>query len=426
MRRCFVAIAVTAALVSVACGGATRRGSVGDEADKSGPAVVRGRVQFADGTAPAQFVVSGSFTREPRAFADGTGTFEIVLDRVTRGPHFVVVSGPDFAHNDFCDAPATFELQRGVVRDLGTIVVERGATIRGRVIAADGRPVPNVTVIGGLLPYVDLTEMIVTGAVPLTRGVLYSVDQSTRTAADGTFELTGLRGPGALVAFDDEGRLAWPVPLADAATGAPIELMLGEGGRLEGVVTGATPPVKTIIWAAAAGTGVTFITHPEPDGRFRFRRLPPGEYELRQPTVISATPVRATVVDGGATRIDLDVGIHAPVTVRARVAPGAHPILVVTPGAADATGWAELDATLATLDPTGLTRIELHQGALTLERFAPGEYTACAASREGEPVVPAPCAKHPSPAADAHVTCRRFTVAVGSAPMELELEVPAP
>lgn len=100
-------------------------------------AAVRGRVSFSDGSAPASFKVEVG-PRPKQEVSGSDGAFEVV--DVKAGRVLFQVTGPDFLPHE-----AMVQLPPGVVTDLGTIVVSRGRTLRGKVMNGTW-PVPGATI----------------------------------------------------------------------------------------------------------------------------------------------------------------------------------------------------------------------------------------------------------------------------------------
>jgi hypothetical protein len=102
------------------------------------------------------------------------------------------------------------------------------------------------------------------------------VQAETVTAVDGTFSLTGLEeGPYALWAESQEGIAFRP---SVAAGSEAVELRLGAGGRLSGIVTDRSqaPIPGVLITAVFASHSRFFETLTDDQGRYQLGPFPPG------------------------------------------------------------------------------------------------------------------------------------------------------
>ena len=99
---------------------------------------VKGKVAFADGTAPTAFTIQVGFAQQ-----SFTGGGEFVLDALPPQKYQLSVRGPGFQTRavDVTVEPAK-------TADAGTITVVKGRTLAG-VVVADGKPVPGATVFAG-------------------------------------------------------------------------------------------------------------------------------------------------------------------------------------------------------------------------------------------------------------------------------------
>lgn len=425
--RSSVQVATAAALALAACGGRAARPERTHPAEEvSGPAILRGRVQFDDGTTPREFVISVTFDRDQHRFSDGTGRFEITLDHPRRGPHLVFVKGPGFATPNSCVTPGPIELSRGRVTDVGTIVVDRGGTVRGRVVGVDGRPAGNATVVTGAhwfrMAGRDLTGIEVAGG-------RLSGDQTATTRPDGTFELTGLAGQVTVIAVDDAERFSLPLRLRADATGTPVELAIVQPAVLEGTISDFARGHPAVVSARSIDSRLSFTTETEPDGRFRLDSLPPGHYEVElvyRSDYWVTRPSTQVSVAGPTSQVMLDGQVAGRLVVHARPAPtDAHErALVVMPGTVAATKWHEVEAAIGDLQRRHTTAMVM-QGvtSLDIETLAPGEYTACGAAYAAETRPRSGCRLLDNVPGDAPAVCRTFTVAAGDPERVIELEL---
>src|SRR5262249_34556288 len=101
---------------------------------------VKGRVLFADGSAPESYAVATGWGTG-QTFTNADGGFD--ADDAA-GPAVLTVSGPSFVQKT-----ATATVKANDTVDVGTITVERGRSISGRVLTADGAPVAGAKVMAG-------------------------------------------------------------------------------------------------------------------------------------------------------------------------------------------------------------------------------------------------------------------------------------
>lgn len=194
--------------------------------------------------------------------------------------------------------------------------LRRGSTLSGRVLeAGTARPVPDAAV-----------EAEAQGGEPMFR-FGDEGGSSARTDVDGRFEIVGL-APGSYsvsASHPDFAEAAETVQLKGQA--ATVELRMGRGSRLSGVVvTGGRPVPGANVALAAAGEGFGGPFGPggqgvtsDDGGRFRFERLTPGRYTLTA-TLRGQTssPVEA-VLQGSASRDDLVLELGGGATIRGLV-----------------------------------------------------------------------------------------------------------
>jgi hypothetical protein len=284
---------------------------------------VEGTVRFADGTVPERFEVGASGDLE---FSSPDGRFRV--PGLAPGDHELRISGPSIAgltHRDVVIAA-------GETTELGVITVERGATLRGRVVA-NGDGVAGATVIAG--------DSVTGGGVRLGGESRPSGHaRSAITEADGSFAITGLAAvPSFAVAERPELGRSAVVALEPSAIGrAPIELRLQPTGSLEGRLVLGPGPRPTVRVTATpvelprdrAGAEVALGTVVERSGRYRFPRLAPGAYRIAasiaprrlaswngvesSETLVS----RVTIAPGETARGDLQLPAGSTVTVQLR------------------------------------------------------------------------------------------------------------
>ncbi len=208
-------------------------------------------------------------------------------------------------------------LEEGGVAGGVEVRLRRGATLAGRVLeAGSARPVADAVV-----------EAEAQGGEPAFLRFGDDGEGGVRTDADGRFEIVGL-APGSYsvsASHPDFAEAAETVLLKGQA--ASVELRLGRGSRLSGVVvSGGRPVPGASVALAAAGEGFGGPFGPgsqgvtsDDAGRFRFERLTPGRYTLTA-TLRGQTssPVEA-VLQGSGSRDDLVLELSGGAVIRGLV-----------------------------------------------------------------------------------------------------------
>lgn len=238
-----------------------------------------GRVVDADGTAMTQFAIaplresdpddvdrrrSGS---APEAFEDPEGAFRI--GELEPASYTLRVYAGDHAATSL----AGIVLDAGEELDVGTIELDRGVDIEGRVIdASTGEPVVGATIfakslLGGSRLYVGAGN----------------ADPTTKSDGEGAFALRGLEsGRHELTAeHADYPRASLRIELSSELAPEPILVELEAGGTLIGtvrdrdgqVVEGATISLRSAERRGPSKSGVT-----DAEGRYRIERILPGAY----------------------------------------------------------------------------------------------------------------------------------------------------
>lgn len=266
------------------------------------------------------------------------------------GTYSLVIAGPGFARKT---VERVVVPENGDV-DAGTIAVDRGRTVRGRVTDANG-PVAGATV---TIHDRDTPRDVLTRAVEGT-GV-------ATTDASGNYKITALAPqlwtsyPRRIVASHPTRGVSVERALGDASE---VNLVIGKPGAIEGRLEG----IDTGVFCARVDD-LTFTYAASPDkGRFAFENLPPGAYRCRANTV-AATVATTTVVGGQRAKVALVVP--------------ADKVQIVIAGACKT-------ATLSTED--GLDELYDQQCGQPIGGVSPGSYRACAAQRCATiKVLPAP------------------------------------
>lgn len=308
--------------------------------------VVLGRVLLPDGTAPPAFRVkvheeAGSrqetgFMRrfvmgatDDEVFTDPSGNFR--LDTVEPGTVTLEATAEGWAPAR--KSGITVESGREV--EAGTLVLDPGRTLRGRVLdAKDDAPLPGAVV------------SLVTAQGPMRFGFGATGAPSAFSDLGGVFTIGGLESRAYTAVAEHPDFAPYQAQVEIPAEEDPPELVvrLGRGGILTGTVRDAAKqPVEgaTIIAMRGMMEGTPQDATTGPDGVYRFERLAPGTYQVvRTPSsnrIVIGLGMRQAVIREGETTV-LDFDEKAPITLRGRVIRGGKPLGSVTLIFAQGTG----------------------------------------------------------------------------------------
>lgn len=293
-------------------------------------AAIVGKVLLPDGSAPPAFRVKAheeagarrdqtfmmrrvGFGRDEETFSDPSGHFR--LEGVDPGKVTIEATADGWA-------PARkkgVEAVAGRDAEVGTLVLDPGRTLRGRVLdARDDSPLPGAIV------------SLATPQGPMRFRFGDSEGPAAMTDLGGAFTISGLetRTYAASVQHPDfaPGQASVEVP----ADRDPADLLvrLSRGGTLTGTVRDASKaPVEGASIVAMLGMmeGEPRDAMTGPDGVYKFERLAPGTYGvIRAPgrgrIVLGMGMKQAVVRDGETTVLDFDE--KAAITLRGRVLRG--------------------------------------------------------------------------------------------------------
>lgn len=411
MRRRFAAGLALLILGSFACGSAPSRpaptavkaaafppglgplgGVVPRPSCPRGPGTggVRGSVAFVDETAPASFTVLATRRRagtrssedcdmQGKDFA-ARGAFE--LDGLPPGPYELTIYGPGFVRRVLDPLP----VEAGSQKDLGTLVLDRGRTVRGQVLGAGRAPLAGVKVHAGTDLWGDersFSDWPFLG-VPVVSG------------GDGRFMLTGMESRPIFMAADHPslGRSA-VAKLPEGTKDETVDLLLLTAVPLEGRATVGGEPAKVEVRARPLGVGrkVTLAVDSDGQGRYRFERLAPGPYVITALLVKEglrslALPAKSAEVMLAARGERLDLDIPRGAALRARVTGfrGAADVVecVLFKGARRPKTALELWEAIDGVDEAGARQEQVDvthtedKAEMTFEDVAKGAYTLCA------------------------------------------------
>jgi uncharacterized GH25 family protein len=271
---------------------------------------VKGKVAFADGSAPAAFTVSVGMTQQ--SFL-GDGAFE--LDALPPQTYELSVRGPSFQAR-----VVEVTVQSGKTADAGTITVAKGRVLAGTVVA-NGQPVEGATVYAGRMLFGNGTSNSANFG-PMGQGT-----KQATTEKDGSFSLAGFNDGDLAITAEHPtiGRSkAMRIP-TDLSTQGELVLELQKFGALSGVLRQAGKPAEGIIVSCQSTTtpGAIYGVASGPDGAYRYDRLAPDTYKVSATVGMPMTGMKfyskeIAVPPGKEVTIDLAV---EPGTVTLNVQP---------------------------------------------------------------------------------------------------------
>lgn len=303
--------------------------------EKTGSIV--GRVQLRGGTVPAAFrvqafpeaketqerpgfrIVLGGRAEEDQIFTDATGNFR--LDGVNPGTVTVTATSDGKAPT----RKSGVKVVSDQIVDAGTIILDDGRALRGRVVAAkDDAPIPGATV---SVSEPQGMRMMSTGR-DTAAGLAIS-------ALDGRFEISGLepRTYAVDASQPDYSPNSGRVEINPDADSEDFVIKLSRGGSITGLVRDAQkatlPNVSVLLTKVPMGGGPQTVST-GPDGRYTFEKIAPGPYMvIRAPTgggplMLFGGMQQVDVREGETTTHDIDEA--AKITVTGRVTKGGQPV----------------------------------------------------------------------------------------------------
>jgi protocatechuate 3,4-dioxygenase beta subunit len=350
---------------------------------------VAGRVLYADGEPPAMFAVALG-AGAPIPVVSDDGRFEL---ESPGGMIDVEVSGPSFAPKSVA---ATVE--GGETADVGTITVERGRSVSGRVFDPGGAPVAGAEVAVGSLLSGDGSKLFIASE---------SVGaKSAVTGEDGRFVFGGFgRGPLNIVAGKSGVGRSSSVALPRGSGSVSIDLVLAATGKLTGVVRASGKPVgETVIIVNPLGAiSSKFFVITGADGSFALDMLTAGHYivfpmiggggghggVIARPKDIYMRPVEIARGETTSAEIDFELGaIELEVEVKTDdgtpVAAAAVYVIGILIDVHNAKalhdgGWVGswLRDNPGVTDPVPLHMRQAMGGKTSIARVTPGAYSAC-------------------------------------------------
>lgn len=228
---------------------------------------VKGKVQLADGSTPAMFVVQVGFAQQTF-----TGSDVFVVDALEPRKYELSVRGAGFQTR-----VVEVDVRPGAIADAGTITVAKGRSLAGTVIA-DGQPVAGATVVAGRQLFGNGTSNTASFG-PMGQGT-----KQDTTDASGKFSIAGFNaGDIAIVAEHPViGRSrALRVPTNMPGQGELV-LELMKFGSIKGVLRVNGKPAEGVLVSCQSTTtpGAIYGVAAGPDGVYRYDRLAPDTYKI--------------------------------------------------------------------------------------------------------------------------------------------------
>lgn len=260
--------------------------------------VVTGKVALPDGSAPAAFTVSIGGTY-PVPFATADGSFSVPT---VAGTHTIVIDGRRFLAAKAKDVT----IAEGKPTDVGTITVQLGRSVSGRVLDANRVPVANAKVAAGKLLTGGGAELYIPDE---------SIDAKDAVTDDtGYFRIEGFPPKPITIVAGKDALRSPSIRLPASPDSATIELVLAPTAGLDGTITrDGKPLADTIVIANPVGaTSSNFFVQTGPDGTFALDSIAPGPYVV-YPMIGGGGPkpkdmfaLRVEVAAQGRTKTTID------------------------------------------------------------------------------------------------------------------------
>lgn len=296
---------------------------------------VRGSVRLSSGEAARDFTVeahreagspqAGAGNNPMRAMMGGQpeqlqvhdAKGEFTMPELEAGTYTVIVKAAGMAPARKTDIVVVKEQ----VADAGTLTLERGLTLRGRVVAGkDENPVAGAAV-----------RVSVPGPFPRLPG--RAAEPMAVAGLDGSFTLEGLE-PGAVTVAAEHPDFSPAQAQATLAAGSepePVVLRLTQGATLTGSVRDAQgQPVAgaQVMLLKSAFGGAPAISTTAADGRYSFERQAAGSYmahRMREGRLKGVPAMKSVTLEEGRTAV-LDFDDQAGITLSGRVLRGKEPL----------------------------------------------------------------------------------------------------
>lgn len=271
------------------------------------PGGIKGVVQFEGGGAPQAFTVTVGF---PPGVPVASGSGAFALGELPPGTYDVTFRGTEFAPRTVRDVAVS----AGAIKDMGTVEVERGRSLSGRVVDGDGHAVAGAQVMAARQLMGDgksSTANIGAG------GDEFFGTRRTTTGDDGSFHLGGMgAGELQLVAEHDQHGRSFPVSVPAGASSMVYDLTLRPFGGVFGVVTRNREPAASVpVFASPKGGGQQMlIVQTGQDGSYVIERLPEGPHRitasLSGKDMVSASSAGKDIIVEGGGKVQADIDIQ--------------------------------------------------------------------------------------------------------------------
>jgi hypothetical protein len=394
------------------------------------PGGIKGRLLYRDGEAPEVFSIAVGNGRSIPQISDD-GRFEIASPG---GIHRVRVTGPAFAEKSVV---ATVE--GGENADLGTITVEKGRSVSGRVLDPSGAPVAGAEVACGALLSGDGSKLYIpTESVGAESGT---------TGEDGRFVLTGFpKGPLTIVAGKEGVGRSSSIALPRGGESLTVDLVLAATGKLSGVIRkNGAPVAETVVIAKPlSATSANFFVVSGADGSYALDALTADEYIVYPmiggggprpkdmyvlPVTIKAGETVTRDIEFKTGPVELAVQVTTddatPVAAAAVFLFGIEIDVPNAPALRDGR-WVDawIRANPGNTEPVEMFMRQAMGGATTIANLHPKTYSACVIPAPVKPGDMAGMMKMADKLEELPLKCQTVKVAASPEKQKLEVEVP--
>jgi uncharacterized GH25 family protein len=392
------------------------------------PARIIGKVAFADTGEPVDDFTTYTYTAGPSAVPGEHGVLD--LRDLKPGSYGLIINGPGFLWTKHKGV----RVDAGKTIDVGVIRVERGRTLRGKVVDAAGRGIAGASVRAG--------ENVVYESVGRFDEPTFDRAEAI-TDANGAFTIVGgvplaSAAPFTFAVGADHssyGR-ALPVVIPQGKEDPPaVTLTLLECGSIAGKVTRNGQPLLGA--TIDAGSPAFGRASSNDDGEFVLPRLPAGPVTLSIHVSSDAGDVwelmrshqRAAQVEAGRqTEVTLDIPIGTiKLSVVLKPLPGAAVLgarLYLFRGTLAVDDYAQLSSRLAEIQGRAEWAGDAGHPA-AFERLLPGDYTVCTIPLAWSPNDHKQMQRLQSDRASMKVYCTPAHVAPAPAQQTLTVQVPS-
>ncbi|MFO0727473.1 MAG: carboxypeptidase-like regulatory domain-containing protein [Myxococcota bacterium] len=262
-----------------------RTGSTNVVVFVAGEGTVHGRVVSSDQAAIQRFVVRIEHIPTPYVSPDGTFTL-----RLGEGAGALSIEAAGYPAK-----PLPVEVVAGETTDVGTIVLERGRRVEGRVVGPHGEAAPGADVLVGQAIAASALERSADKDLLAMLGA-----EVTKSDAEGRFSFDGM-GSDALELVADHPSLgrSSPMHIAGGTKDIRVTVALASLGAVRGRVLRAGAAIaKSHVAVTAQPTakdGRVLIAACAPDGTYLLNRIIPGRYRLG--VIVDLHPKPAAAVE---------------------------------------------------------------------------------------------------------------------------------